>query len=176
MIKLYFSFKTATCKCPKYFFTNFYNSKPFIDGNKHENRYEGLYPDILSLIVSTVCTGCKSRDRPPVVYFNRSLDGRDPMQKDLKGAVANIVDTVHFTFPIFGQLFINTFSGYPFIGVVQSQGTAMIVYQPKVVSVGFLRIFSAVYNARSVLAIAILLMMLVGLLLWVGVCGIFLII
>ena len=91
------------------------------------------------------------------------------MQQNLKGVITNIADTVHFTFPIFGQLFINTFSGYPFIGVVQSQGTAMIVYQPKVISVGFLRIFSAVYTAKSVLGIAILLMMVVGLLLWFGV-------
>ena len=156
-----------------YFFTNFYNSKPFIDGNKIENRYTGLFPDLLSLIVGTVCTGCKSRSRPPFIYFNRSMEGRDPMKDDLKGAIANIDETVHFTFPIFGQLFIHTFSGFPFIGIIQSQGIAMIVYQPKVVSVGFAKIFAAVWNGRSVIAISILLMMLVGWLLWFGVSIIF---
>ena len=97
------------------------------------------------------------------------MDGRNPIKSNVNAAVASIDHTTHFTFPIFGQLFIQTFSGFPFIGIVQSQGTAMIVYQPKIVSVGFLKIFTAVYNARSVLAISILLMMLVGWLLWFGV-------
>lgn len=128
--------------------------------------YTGLFPQLLSQIVDSVCTGCAT---PTTTYYNLSMDGREPLKDDVNSAIANIDDTTHFTFPIFGQLFIKTYSGYPFVGIVQSQGTAMIVYQPKIVSVGFMRIFTAVVNAKSVLAISMLLMCVVGWFLWFSV-------
>jgi len=45
----------------------------------------------------------------------------------------------------------------------------MIVYQPKVVSVGFVAIFNAVGNSKPVVLIAILISMVVGWLLWFAV-------
>uniref|UniRef100_A0A7M5X9R1 Fibronectin type-III domain-containing protein n=1 Tax=Clytia hemisphaerica TaxID=252671 RepID=A0A7M5X9R1_9CNID len=155
--------KGSTCKCPKAIFTNYYNSNPFMQADQIRQTYTGLFPQLLSQIVDSVCTGCAT---PTTTYYNLSMDGREPLKDDVNSAIANIDDTTHFTFPIFGQLFIKTYSGYPFVGIVQSQGTAMIVHQPKIVSVGFMRIFTAVVNAKSVLAISMLLMCVVGWFLW----------
>jgi len=161
-------FCLATCKCPKYLFTNYYQALPYISAKKPINEYTGLFPDLLSMIVDSICTDCKSHWNPPILY-NQTRDGRDPIKADAQTAIKNIDDTVHFTFPIFGQIEIPSYSGYPFIGIVQSQGTAMIVYQPKVVSVGFVAIFNAVGNSKPVVLIAILISMVVGWLLWFAV-------
>ena len=146
-------------------FTNYHEAKPYIEATHYLNKYTGLFPSLLSMIVDNVCTDCKSYRNPPI-FYNRTRDGQPAMKIDLPNVLKAIDDSTHFTFPIFGNFLVTSYSGEPFVGVVPSQGSAMIIYQPKIVSIGFVRIFAAVANAKSVILIAILLMLLVGWLLW----------
>lgn len=162
----------GTCKCPSYMFTNFYEHKPFAviefdeDGDE---KVTGLFPDLLSRIVDAVCMDCKAY-RKPSLYYNKTKNGRPALKMNLDKVVNGIDEFTHFTFPIFGKFDLKTFSGvFPYIGIVQSQGSAMIVYQPKVVAVGFWRIFTAVANAWSVVLVAVIITYLTGCVLWFAV-------
>lgn len=121
---------------------------------------------MLSGIVNTVCTGCKAYQNPPL-FFNKTKNGRPALKVNFDAVVNGIDSGTHFTFPVFGQFHLKTFSGiFPFIGIIQSQGSAMIVYQPKVVAVGFVKILSAVGLAWPVVLVSVLLAYVTGCVFW----------
>lgn len=150
-------------------FSNWYEYKPYIGQvGKIEGDVEGLFPDILKMVVNNVCTDCKSYR--PSLYYNRTKSGRTSEKEDVDEVKKYLDGDVHLSFPIFGRFALTRFAGtYPFVGIVASQGSALIVYQPEYKTVGFLNILTAVYAAWPVILIAVLLATIMGWVLWFSV-------
>ena len=160
------NFLLDTCKCPKYIFNNWYELKPYsIHDLTKDSKASGLFPDLLDLVVSSVCTDC--RGYKPTLYYNMSRTGRSARKRNVDEVVKYLDDTTHISFPIFGRFTVTRFQGeLPFIGFVQSQGSAMIVYQPRTKTIGVVAILAAVFNAWPVILIAVLLACMSGWILW----------
>ncbi|XP_057292100.1 uncharacterized protein LOC130614680 isoform X2 [Hydractinia symbiolongicarpus] len=155
-----------TCKCPKYIFNNWFESKPYIEQiGSTSDLVKGLYPDILTMVVDAICTGCRSHHS--TMYYNKTRDGRSSKKSNVANVKKYLDDNVHFSFPIFGRFTLTRFAGeHPFVGIISSQGSALIVYQPEYKTVGFVNIFKAVFTAWPVVLIAVLLAMMSGWILW----------
>lgn len=155
-----------TCKCPKYIFNNWFESKPYIEQiGSTSDLVKGLYPDLLTMVVDAICTGCRSHQS--TMYYNKTRDGRSSKKANVANVKNYLDDNVHFSFPIFGRFTLTRFAGvHPFVGIISSQGSALIVYQPEYKTVGFVNIFKAVFTAWPVVLIAVLLAMMSGWILW----------
>jgi len=79
----------------------------------------------------------------------------------------NHIVGAHLTFAIFGKFIVEKFQGvYPYVGLLSTQGSALIVYDEKVKVVGLLEILKSISNAWSVMLIAVLIASVVGWLFW----------
>ena len=73
----------------------------------------------------------------------------------------------HMNFPFFGAFEVENFEGiYPYIGIVKSQGVAMIVKDIKLKSVGMMQILKSISKAWSVLSVGVMMCFICGWLFW----------
>ena len=130
-----------------------------------ESEASGLFPDLLDLVVSAVCTDCTSYK--PSLFYNMTKNGRESMKHDVDEVKQYLDEFTHMSFPIFGRFTITRFQGeLPYIGFVQSQGSALLIYQPRTKTIGVVAILTAVANAWPVILIAVLLASISGWILW----------
>ena len=117
------------------------------------------------MIVDAVCTGCRSYSRSVIVY-NQTLTGHPSMKVRARDMKLSIKGS-HLSFPLFGKFDIEMFQGqHPYVGIVESQGSAMIVPLVKVKTLGFMAILLSIKNAWSVMLVAVLIASLVGWMFW----------
>ena len=163
-----------TCKCPKYIFNNWYELKPYsLHDPNIETEASGLFPDLLDMVVGAVCTDCISYK--PSLFYNKTKNGRASLKHGVGEVKEHLNEFTHISFPIFGRFTITRFQGdLPYIGFVQSQGSALLVYQPRTKTIGVVAILIAVANAWPVIVIAVLLACMSGWIIWFLVGYIFL--
>lgn len=156
-----------TCRCPPTIYTNYRINPPYtrLVGGRGNTTFTGMFPEFLKMIVDAVCTGCRSYSRS-VIRYNQTLTGH-PSQKVRDRDVKLFIKGSHLSFPLFGKFDIEMFQGqFPYVGIVQSQGSAMIVPLVKVKTVGLMAILSSITNAWSVMLVAVLIASLVGWMFW----------
>ena len=164
-----------TCKCPPKLFSNWRVEEPYTYVT-HEKltgtQAYGLIPDLLDLVIDAVCNDCLAPK--PNIYYNQTRRGHPSLKETDLQVKTFLDDTVDISFPVLGNFEIPKYAGtYPFVGIVPSQGSAMIIYQPRVKTIGLMIILGAVYNAWPVILIAVLLAVLSGWFLWIFVSIVF---
>ena len=116
---------------------------PFVQPDeKDENNILGLFPVFINMIISNVCNKCKGYSVPEIA-FNKTENGY-PSKKLRIRDVKNHIVGAHLTFALFGKFVIENFQGvYPYVGLVNTQGSALIVYNQKVKVLGLLEILKS---------------------------------
>ena len=157
----------VTCRCPRKIYTNYHINPPYtrLVGSRGNTTFTGIFPEFLKMIVDAVCTGCRSYSRSVIVY-NQTLTGHPSMKVRARDVKLSIKGS-QLSFPLFGKFDVEMFQGqHPYVGIVESQGSAMIVPLVKVKTVGFMAILKSITNAWSVMLIAVLIASLVGWMFW----------
>ena len=158
---------SATCKCPPIIYNNFFNSEPYINYNRRLIEMAGLFPHILQMIITNVCTDTCNSYNHSVIYYDRTSSGDPSSKKNEVGVRKRIGQLAHMNFPIQGLVSMKKFQGdHPFISLVPFQGTAFVVFHEAVKSVGFLGLFKAVFNAWAIVVISCLMAWLCGCVYW----------
>ena len=158
----------GTCNCPRYILTNFIAADPYVVKNTTTfyPTYTGVFPFILQRIVDTICSDCINGG-PSLLSYNVSLDGLMNEKENIIDLKNGISDDVQVTFPMFGKFEMTRHAGqYPYIGMVNSQGIAVLKYQPRIVAIGVWRLLTAVMGAWPVIMVAVLMCSIVGILFW----------
>ncbi|XP_066928943.1 uncharacterized protein [Clytia hemisphaerica] len=157
----------STCKCPPIIYNNFFNSQPYIDYNKKLIEMAGLFPHLLQMIITNVCTDTCNSYNHSVIYYDRTSSGDPSSKKNEVGVRKKIGQSAHMNFPIQGLVSMKKFQGdHPFVSLVPFQGTAFVVFHEAVKSVGFIGLFKAVFNAWAVVVISCLMAWLCGCVYW----------
>ena len=132
----------------------------------------GLFPTILKMIIDNVCSNTCNSYNKSTIFYDRTYSGDPSIKKNENGVRRTIGESAHLNFPIQGRMTMESFQGFPFIGIIPFQGTAFIVYHNSVVSVGMAGIFKAVFQAWSVILVSCLLAWLCGCVYWFTVSSI----
>ncbi|XP_066928617.1 uncharacterized protein [Clytia hemisphaerica] len=156
-----------TCACPPFIYTNFLVQPPYVvmEGRGSNTTLSGLFPHFLEMIINGVCNRCRSYPTSILVY-NQTLTGH-PSKKVRINDMKNQIEGSHLTFPLYGNFEIENFQGvYPYVGIVHSQGVAMIVVKETVKTLGFVSILTSISNAWSVMLVALLISSVIGWSFW----------
>ena len=158
---------SVTCTCPPNIYTNYLLNPPYTEivGERLDATLVGIFPQFLKMIIGAVCTGCRSYQKSDILY-DQTLTGH-PSQKIRTTDLKNQIVGSHLTFPLFGSFNIELFQGqHPYVGIVESQGSALITPLLKVKTLGFMAILRSIKNAWSVMLVAVLIASIVGWLFW----------
>lgn len=139
-----------------------------MEGRGSNTTLSGLFPHFLEMIINGVCNRCRSYPTSILVY-NQTLTGH-PSKKVRINDMKNQIEGSHLTFPLYGNFEIENFQGvYPYVGIVHSQGVAMIVVKETVKTLGFVSILISISNAWSVMLVALLISSVIGWSFWFAV-------
>lgn len=163
----------GTCICPELLYTNFLEVKPYVEvDKKNRSLVSGLFPDLMNLVIKAVCVECRAYESR--LYYDRTFTGHPSEKVTMKYLKDNVGVGSHMNFPIFGKFEFEKFQGsFPYIGIAYSQGSAMIVVDPEMKTMGMMSILKSIANAWSVIFVGVLLAFLCGWVFWFTVCCIF---
>ena len=118
------------------------------------------------MILGKVCSDCREYK----ISFSQTLHGYNPEKKDEETVKLSVGNASQLNFPIYGKFDITRFSGsYPYIGIVRTQGTAVIVLKLKDPTVGLLLILKSIASVWSVITVVMLMAVVCGWLFWFAV-------
>lgn len=139
--------------------------KPFTVVDKDNSSIvTGLFPDLLNIIIKQVCRGCSYES---TLHFDRTLSGYPSEKVKMNDVKATVGEGVHINFPIFSKFEFDKFQGtFPYIGIARTQGSAMIVVDPEMKTLGMLNMLKAISQAWSVILVAVLMALLCGWAFW----------
>ena len=163
-MKLFFIL--ATCACPEIIYSNFIHIPPFISVNiRNSSDVSGFFPEFMTAILNQVCVHCNAYKSK--IYYDRTGAGYPSKKTSMKDVKATVDEGTHMNFPFFGRFEVERFAGfYPYIGIMQTQGVAMLVVDEKVKTVGMVQILMSISKAWSVLCIGVLMCFVCGWLFW----------
>lgn len=119
-------------------------------------------------ILRDVCVHCDAYT--PTIYYDRTELGYPSRKVGMKNVKEGVDRGTHMNFPFFGRFEVEKYEGfYPYIGIIYSQGVAMIVKDVKEKSIGVVNILLAISKAWSVLFIGVLMCSVCGWVMWFAV-------
>ena len=157
---------SATCACPEIVYANFLNQPPFVVTNpRNTSDVTGFFPELMTKILMEVCVHCDAYR--PTIYYDRTGLGYPSKKINMAKVKEGVDEGTHLNFPFFGRFEIEKYEGfYPYIGIVYSQGVAMIVKDIKVKNLGMVNILLAISKAWSVLFVGVLMSAICGWVFW----------
>jgi len=119
------------------------------------------------MIIDEVCTDTCNSYNSSILYFDRTESGHPSFKKNENGVRKTVGQSAHMNFPVQGYMSMKQFQGnHPYVGIVQFQGTAFVVFHESVVSIGFGGILMALMNSWSMMMMAVIMAWLCGCLYW----------
>ncbi|XP_066935071.1 uncharacterized protein [Clytia hemisphaerica] len=156
----------STCACPERVYANFLKQPPFVVTNpRNSSDVTGFFPELMTKILMEVCVHCDAYR--PTIYYDRTGLGYPSKKINMAKVKEGVDEGTHLNFPFFGRFEIEKYEGfYPYIGIIYSQGVAMIVKDVKVKNLGFVNILLAISKAWSVLFVGVLMSAICGWVFW----------
>ena len=139
-----------------------------ISNPRNTSDVQGFFPELMTKILQEVCVHCDAYK--PTIYYDRTMLGHPSKKISMTGVKEGVDRGTHMNFPFFGRFEVEKYEGfYPYIGIIYSQGVAMIAIDVKEKSVGLVNIVIAISKAWSVLFIGVLMSSICGWVLWFAV-------
>ncbi|XP_066921300.1 uncharacterized protein [Clytia hemisphaerica] len=138
--------------CSGQFLAKWWRRIPYIEQDEAHEKAEGLFKDILNLIITDICQNCSQIlfDMPPA---NNSKEVEDQVE-------ANQTD---FGCPMYGSKEQESFRDFPFIPIVESPGVAFFVKDIKQTSSPLL---GSLTGSWPILVMTLLLASVSGIIIW----------
>ena len=159
---------SATCKCPKTIFLNWFESRPYVvkDG---PFSVEGIFTDIITETIETSCGVCNGRK--PVISTFQSRTGENPEKPSELGVKNAIGKEYHISFPVRGSSEMTRYLGVnAFVTLVKSTGIATVVRNELDHTAKTKAAFGAMVNVWPMYIIYVLTTLVAGIIIWFFVC------